>query len=170
MVLSLGLYFAAKTLGERGVDAAKTLGDRGVDAAKTLGGRGGGSSGGTGGGGGGTGGGHGGCVERGTPVEYPAGTSLVEETELPCGEWICFAGEGGAYITVHPDTLVSVWKRAKDLELGDLLDSGDEGEIQSIVSVTELLYAGVKVKRRVEPSHTYRARGYRLHNIKANPN
>ena len=129
-----------------------------------------GGGGGTGGGGGGTGGGHGGCVERGTPVEYPAGTSLVEETELPCGEWICFAGEGGAYITVHPDTLVSVWKRAKDLELGDLLDSGDEGEIQSIVSVTELLYAGVKVKRRVEPSHTYRARGYRLHNIKANPN
>jgi hypothetical protein len=117
-------------------------------------------------GGGGSGGGVKGCVEDGTPVEYPEDTISYVETKEFNNRWIHFQAKGHELLSLHPRTLVAVWKRAEELKLGDLLDVSDAGDMAPLEYHQALYKPGVKVKRIVLPSHQYRARRYRLHNLK----
>lgn len=122
----------------------------------------------TGTGGGGTVGGGGnagtpqGCVELGTDVIAPEGT--VERLE-PCSEWIVLdLGDGP--MAMHPDTLVSVWKKARELDLNDRVETiGASWETPMSVVLEQR--QGTKVKRTC-PGGTYHAgpSKVRLHNVK----
>jgi hypothetical protein len=118
----------------------------------------------TGGGGttGGSGGSRiGGCVEVGTLVEVPEGT--VEEL-LPCDEWIVLdVGEGPLYM--HPETLVSVFKRAHELTANDRIEIKDGFWTTGFISRDR--HTGTKVKRNC-PGGVYYAGPslIRLHNMK----
>jgi hypothetical protein len=71
---------------------------------------------------------------------------------------------------MHPDTLVSVWKRARDLGIFDNIEvHGAAGKCP--VSIREEKRRGVKVKRSC-PGGTYHAGPslVRLHNVKFLPN
>ena len=114
-------------------------------------------------GGGGSGGGFGGCVEVGTPCEDPPGTIVRREL---CSEWVVIdMGGGQTPLVVAPDTLVSVWKRARQLGLSDLIDTGTEGEMAQPRCIRREERNSVKEKRKC-PGGVYRARGIRLHNMK----
>lgn len=76
-----------------------------------------------GGGGSGSGGG-GGCVEVGTPVLAPKGTT---REILDCSDWIALRFNGHEPVYMHPDTLVATWKQASELHPGDRISVGREG-------------------------------------------
>jgi hypothetical protein len=124
----------------------------------------GGSATGTTGGGGSTGSPSGsriGCVEEGTLVEIPEGT--VEEL-LPCDEWVVVdVGNGPLYMA--PDTLVSVFKKAKDLTSEDMIEVKHGNWRKGDVSTN--CHSGTKVKRAC-PGGVYHAGPdmVRVHNMK----
>lgn len=123
-----------------------------------------GGGGGTGGGGGG-GAGVGGCVEEGTPVSYLP-DSEVTETSEECSEWIELDVPNSAEpLRMHPDTLVSVFKKARDLQPGDLVEIKD-GLFFECPGTRWVHKLSRKIKRIVKPWRTYFARGVRLHNMK----
>ena len=129
-----------------------------------------GTSTGTTGGGGSAGGGGGqryGCVEEGTPVEFCAGAE-VEEKLLPCDEWVVLEFAGEESISMHPETLVSTFKRAIDLAPGDKIEVGQYGEWRIDFQTRYERRNGVKVSRRVKPHGTYFAGSakVRVHNMK----
>jgi hypothetical protein len=111
-----------------------------------------------------------GCVELGTPVEYYDG-SEVEKTVEPCSEWVVLELRGEEPLAMHPDTLVTVFKKAKDLSPGDRIEVGKNGEWRTDGQIRFEQRAGFKVKRRVSPGGTYMAgtARVRLHNNKMNP-
>jgi hypothetical protein len=125
----------------------------------------GGASAGTSGGGGSTGSGSGsrtGCVEQGTIVEAPDGTT---EELLPCDEWV-FIDLGDGPLLMHPDTLVSVFKTAGELTTKDRIEI--KGALwMKPEHVGREHRRGVKVKRTC-PGGTYFAgpNMVRLHNFK----
>lgn len=119
----------------------------------------GGGGGSSGGGGGGV---SGGCVEEGTAVKVPGGTIEVLE---PCNDWIVLdLGDGP--LKMHPDTLVSVWKKAKDLRSFDMVEVKGAGWRKPQALWMEYR-PGTKVKRTC-PGGTYHAGPSlaRLHNAK----
>jgi hypothetical protein len=125
----------------------------------------GGSSTGVPGGGGSTGGSGGtrGCVEEGTEVEVPEGTT---EELLPCEEWIVLElGDGP--LRMHPQTLVSVFKEAWELTEDDRIEVKGAMWRKGLVSFETR--AGVKVKRTC-PGGVYHAgpSRVRVHNQKIN--
>jgi hypothetical protein len=124
---------------------------------------GGGAAGVPGGGGatGGTGGSRVGCVEEGTVVEVPEGTV---ETLESCNEWtVIDIGSGPLYM--HPDTLVSVFKKASDLTSEDMIEVKAGKWARGSISSDS--HPGVKVKRTC-PGGVYHAGPsmIRLHNFK----
>jgi hypothetical protein len=121
-------------------------------------------------GGGGTGGGSGGCVEVGTPVCYPEG-SIVEQEEIACSDWVAvktfLAREP---VLMHPDTLVAVFKKASELEMGDRIKIMAPGAPFETLEYAEHVHKdSVKVKRTVKPSGVYGVgdRNIEVHNAKA---
>lgn len=116
----------------------------------------------------GGGGGGGNCVEEGVPVEYPVGSVVTEEL-MPQEEWISVWIPGQEPVLMDPETLVAVWKKASELRAGDRVDVGDCGEWEELQWAEPVQKSSRKVKRTVEPSHQYRARRIRVHNIKAGP-
>ena len=128
----------------------------------------GGATAGTSGGGGTTGnaGGSriGGCVEEGTVVEIPAGTT---EELVACDEWV-FIDLGDGPLLMHPDTLVSVFKPAGELTTEDRIEvKGAFWRKPEYVGSERR--RGVKVKRTC-PGGVYFAGPnlVRLHNFKLN--
>jgi hypothetical protein len=121
-----------------------------------------GGGGGTGGGGG-AGGGSGGCVEIETPVEVPSGTT---EEIIACAEWVVVKLADREAVAMHPDTLVSVFKRAIELTPNDRI----EVENAQWRNPQHLRYENRDSKKvkRVCPGGIYSARGIRLHNYKPN--
>lgn len=126
-------------------------------------------------GGGGTGGGGidisgGGCVEIGTPVSFYQGTISVKEEAEACEDWADIALNDGRKLSVHPDTLVSVFIKAKDLltatELFGVFVEVDTGGMAKAKSVVLGKRKSVKIKRQVIPLGVYAANGIRLHNVK----
>lgn len=113
-------------------------------------------------GGGGVNGSPAGCVELGTEVIAPEGTIEVHE---PCSEWVALdLGDGP--LVMHPETLVAVWKRAKDVHIFDRVEV--EGANWKFPKSKVLLFReGTKVKRTC-PGGTYLAgpSRIRLHNVK----
>lgn len=124
--------------------------------------------GGTGGGGGDTGGG--GCVEIGTPVSFYPGTISVKDEAEACEDWADIALNDGRKLSVHPDTLVSVFIKAKDLltatEMFGVFVEVDTGGMAKAKSVVLGKRKSVKIKRQVIPLGVYAANGIRLHNVK----
>lgn len=59
-----------------------------------------------------------GCVEEGTLVEVPEGTT---EELLECDEWVVL-NVGSGPLRMHPDTLISVFKRASELTSADRIE------------------------------------------------
>lgn len=121
-------------------------------------------------GGGGTGGGGGdptggGCVEIGTPVSFYPGTMSVNEEAEACSDWAKITLEDGRSISVHPDTLVSVFVPAKNLADAALVEV-DTGGMLKLKSLLLASRKSVKIKRTVTPLGVYAACGIRLHNIK----
>jgi len=123
-----------------------------------------GGSGGSSGGGGATGGGHG-CVELGTPVEFPAGSTVTEEV-VPNSDWIAVRVRGREAVNMHPDTLVCVFKKASELHRGDRVEVDEGGQWLPLESALTFYRDGLKVKRTVKPGGKYQARGLWLHNVK----
>jgi hypothetical protein len=124
-----------------------------------------GAGGGTVGGGGTTGTSDGsriGCVKEGTIVEVPEGTT---EELLACKDWIRLdVGDGP--LLMHPDTLVSVFKKACELTEEDRIEvKGATWRKGRVESETRW---GIKVKRTC-PGGVYHAGPnlVRLHNQKA---
>jgi hypothetical protein len=141
-----------------------TNGGTGYTTAPSVAVVGGGSPGVTGGGGptGGGGGYRGGCVEEGTIVEVPEGT--IEEL-LPCEDWIVLdCGDGP--LSMHPDTLVSVFKKARELTVFDRIEV--KGGLWRTGIADYCKGKGVKVKRTC-PGGVYHAGPsmVRIHNSKA---
>ena len=116
-------------------------------------------------GGGGSGGGPGGCVEVGTPCDDPPGTVVKRES---CSQWVVIEIGEGVPLVVAPDTLVSVWKRARKLNLSDLIDAGSDGAIVQAKGIRWEHRNSIKESRKCAGG-TYRARGIRLHNNKQPP-
>lgn len=122
----------------------------------------GGGGGSSGGGGGGRG--PGGCCEVGTPLKFPP-DSEVELEVVPCEEWIEIWTDGRRRIHVHPDTLVSVFCKASELEMGDILEL-EEGKFDYVFSALGHRRSSQKMVVRVRPQGTYFGGGIRLHNMK----
>lgn len=123
-----------------------------------------GAGGGTIGGGGTTGTSNGnlvGCVEEGTLVEVPEGTT---EELIPCMEWIVLdLGEGPLYM--HPDTLVSVFKKARELTSFDRIEV--KGATWSTGIVDRSNHRARKVRRQCPGGIYYAGPSLmRLHNEK----
>lgn len=114
------------------------------------------------------GGGSGGaCVEVGTPVVFPEGAEVTEEV-LPCKEWIALKVGNRPAVNMHPDTLVSVWKKASELVAGDRAEV-ENGNWEPVTEASPFKKDSSKVKRTVKPGGVYSARGIRLHNFKLPP-
>lgn len=127
------------------------------------------------GGGGATGGSsgyRGGCVEEGTPVDVPHGT--ISEL-VDCEEWVEIRlGPSGEPVLMHPDTMVGVWKKAKELTAWSRINVADEfgySKWRRPDSIKHVTKKSKKVKR-VCPGGVYRAGKEKilLHNVKYNPN
>jgi hypothetical protein len=118
---------------------------------------------GTGGGSGGGGGG-GGCVEHGTVVVEPIGSTHTIENN---SDWMALTFEGHEPVNMHPDTLVVVYKRVADLKEGDMISAGGDGGWRTDWIVRPFTRPGVKVKRTC-PGGRYRAGSVliELHNFK----
>lgn len=117
-------------------------------------------------------GGGGGCVEKGVPVFFPLGVEMdVIEMEEPNEHWalLTLMGEDEV-VPVHPDTLVAVFKAARELKRGDRIE-GPEGGWCLLEAMMLQTRKGTKVRRTV-PGRIYRAGSraqYRLHNSKPSP-
>lgn len=110
-----------------------------------------------------------GCTEAGTKLYFDRITESAELELIPCSEWIAIRyTENETPLMVHPDTLVGVWRKAKNLITGDLMDVGDDGDILPMHSATPVNAPSFKQKMRVIPHRAYRAgaRKQRLHNMK----
>lgn len=119
------------------------------------------------GGGGDSGGG--GCTETGTPLFFDRSTESVESELIPCDEWIAIRFHPqDEPLMVHPDTLVGVWHRARDLQSGYLVDVGEHGEFLPLFDNQKVSKKSSKQKLKVLPHRTYRAgkRRIKLHNLK----
>lgn len=103
-----------------------------------------------------------GCVEEGTPVDAPEGTTVEK---IPNSDWIVLHMGDREPLTMHPDTLVAVWKKASELSVFDRVDSGADGSWRRPQCIASEERESVKEKRTC-PGGTYRARGVRLHNLK----
>lgn len=120
---------------------------------------------GTTGGGGSTGNSDGsriGCVEEGTFVEVPEGTT---QELIPCSDWIAIdLGDGP--VVMHPDTLVSVFRRAGDITHNDMVETKGANWAKPLY-ISSDNHKGIKVKRKC-PGGTYHAGPnlMRLHNAK----
>jgi hypothetical protein len=115
-------------------------------------------------GGGGTSGGAGGCVEIGTPVIEPEGT--IAEVEAN-SEWVGLQFPGHSPVNMHPDTMVCVWKKARDLQAGDCISVGQKGHWRTDWSKRHFYRNSQKVKRTC-PNGRYLAgtAQIELHNMK----
>lgn len=122
----------------------------------------GGGGGSSGGGGGGRG--PGGCCEVGTPLEFPQG-SRVQMEVLPCDLWVELRTKEGKKIRVAYGTLVSTFKKAEDLEVGDLVEVENGGTDRLMMSL-HVSAMSQKMRVRVLPGGTYFGGGIRLHNMK----
>lgn len=110
----------------------------------------------------------GGCVKEGTIVDVPHGTiSILED----CEEWVeVRLGPSGDSVMMHPDTMVGVWKKAKELTAWSRINVQDEfgyskwKRPDSIKHVTE---KSKKVVRKC-PGGVYRAGKEKIlvHNVK----
>jgi phage-related protein len=106
-----------------------------------------------------------GCVEEGTPVEFYPDSEVTEE-RLPCSDWIEIDVPGEAQpLAMHPGTLVSVFKRASELEAGELIET-TKGQFFRCGPPRKVTRLSTKIKRLVKPWRTYFARTVRLHNFK----
>ena len=121
--------------------------------------------GGDGGGGGGTGGGgQGGCAEVGSVLMVQPG-SPAHMTVENCHEWVEIDLEDGHRVSVHPMTLISVFKRAEDLDVGDLVET-ESGKYNPIDSVKLVERDSQKMNVHIPNGSTYHANGIRMHNTK----
>jgi hypothetical protein len=111
---------------------------------------------------GGSGGSRIGCVEEGTDVAVPEGTT--EELEA-CNEWV-IVDVGSGPLVMHPDTLVSVFVKAKELTPDSRIELKNGRWSQDAI-ITTSNHEGVKVKRTC-PGGVYHAgpSKIRLHNVK----
>jgi hypothetical protein len=125
------------------------------------------ASGGTGGtsGGGGSNWGTGGCTEVGTELRFPENSSASLHLE-ECRQWIEIELESGARLALAPGTLVSVFRSAELLRLGDLVEIGREGHASAVRRVEQAWRASQKMVVRVKPQSVYWANGIRVHNMK----
>jgi hypothetical protein len=107
------------------------------------------------------------CVEEGTVVVQPEGT--IEEL-LPCSEWVNISVDGCKPLVMHPDTLVSVFKKASELTVDDRIEVMG-ARWQKFDTITHSYREGTKVKRTC-PGGTYHAgdKLVRLHNAKVSLN
>lgn len=147
-----------------------TNGGTGYTSAPTVVVTGNAGTGSTGGGGttGGDSGYRGGCVEEGTPVDVPHGTiSILED----CEEWVEIRlGPSGDPVLMHPDTMVGVWKKAKELTAWSRINVADEfgySKWKRPDSIKHITKKSKKVKR-ICPGGVYRAGKEKilLHNVK----
>jgi hypothetical protein len=125
------------------------------------------ASGGSGGtlGGGGINYGPGGCTEVGTELEFPSGAETKMRVE-ECHDWIEMELDSGARLAMARGTLVSVFRRAEDLQPGDLVEVGREGMVSAVKRVGESRRQSQKMVVRVKPQGVYWANGVRVHNMK----
>lgn len=117
-------------------------------------------------GGGGTGGGGddtGGCVEVGTPLTLPAGSGNMLDV-LPNEDWVEIVLEDGRELAMHPDTLVSVFMKASELQKGLRIEV-EEGKWWKLRNLWNSKRTSHKMKLKV-PGGTYLANGIRVHNMK----
>lgn len=114
-----------------------------------------------------TGGGYtGGCVEEGTPVIEPEGsTQTLEENN----DWVSLQIGEHEPVLMHPETLVVVYKRACDLQEGDRISVGKEGAWVTEWVAGRVYKESRKVVRRC-PGGRYHAgtAQIELHNLKRN--
>ncbi len=106
-----------------------------------------------------------GCVEEGTPVIEPEGST---QEVVGNSEWVSITFEGCEPVVMHPDTLVVVYKQAVDLAPNDLISVGKEGAMRADwVKSPVFIKDGFKVIRRC-PGGRYLAGSAQveLHNIK----
>lgn len=158
-----GAAVTANIVGGQITSYTVTNGGTGYATAPTATIVGGGSSGTTGGGGStGSQSGSRGCVEEGTVVEAPEGTTLEV---LPCSEWVVIQMDEG-HLAMHPDTLVSVFKKASELTGNDRIEVKGAHWQKAVIS--KEIRKGFKVKRTC-PGGIYHAGPalVRLHNQKA---
>ena len=116
------------------------------------------------GGGGGGGGEGGGCAEVGSLLMFPHG-SQAHMTVEDCCEWSEIRLEGGQFVAVHPRTLVSVFKRAEDVDVGDLVEV-ENGKVSKVVDAQLIERESVKMNVHIPNGGTYFAGGVRVHNSK----
>ena len=128
----------------------------GMSAATTSGGGGGGSG----------GGGGGGCCEVGTQLLFPPDSTVFLDV-CDCFDWVELVTESGRHLAVALNTLVSTFKRAQLLEVGDTVEVGTEGAFEKIIGVSIVKRNSQKMSVRVIPQGTYYGNGVRLHNMKA---
>jgi hypothetical protein len=107
-------------------------------------------------------------VEVGVPVEFYSGSEVTEKVE-PCSEWVVLEFPGETPFAMHPDTLVSVFVKAKELKPGMRIETGDKGQWREDGVTREEQRDSFKVKRQVKPHGTYMAgtARVRVHNAKA---
>jgi hypothetical protein len=112
-------------------------------------------------------GGGGGCVEDGTFVVEPRGsTQVIEENS----DWIALTVPKHEPINMHPDTLVTVYRKASELEPGDRIAVGFHGKWRTDWTKEAFTRPSRKVKRAC-PGGRYRAGSalVELHNSKPAP-
>lgn len=120
-------------------------------------------------GGGGSGGGSGGCTEIGTPLYFDRASESVEVTLEENEDWIGLRFTADERpLMVHPDTLVGIWVRAKNLKGKELIDVGEDGEFLPLHSAEPIKKKSQKQKLKALPNRKYRAgsRKVELHNLK----
>lgn len=110
----------------------------------------------------------GGCVEVGTLVDVPDGT--ISE-EVDCDEWVEIRlGPSGEPIMMHPDTMVGVWKKAKELTAWSRINVQDEFGYSKWKRPDSLKHVMKKSKKVVRkcPGGVYRAGKEKIlvHNVK----
>lgn len=110
----------------------------------------------------------GGCVEEGTLVDVPHGT--ISEL-VDCDEWVeVRLGPSGESVLMHPDTMVGVWKKAKELTAWSRINVQDEFGYSKWKRPDSIKHVEKKSKKVVRkcPGGTYRAGKEKilLHNVK----
>lgn len=110
----------------------------------------------------------GGCVEEGTIVDVPHGTiSILED----CEEWVeVRLGPSGDAVLMHPDTMVGVWKKAKELTAWSRINVADEFGYSKWKRPDTIKHVSKKSKKVVRkcPGGVYRAGKEKIlvHNVK----
>jgi len=110
----------------------------------------------------------GGCVKEGTIVDVPHGTiSILED----CEEWVeVRLGPSGDSVMMHPDTMVGVWKKAKELTAWSRINVQDEFGYSKWKRPDSIKHVSEKSKKVVRkcPGGVYRAGKEKIlvHNVK----